>query len=154
MQLKRHKSCLLLLRPISCWNKQNTFHLIMTMRFCRCAKSLDDMIWEHSNICKATAVTHTKRIDRNLLCKETSFVCYTSSVLRKSRHMKQKEKITHWDEESIFCAKRGEYFCQSEVPNGRCDLSSLNSVVAVFRGELQLCSIFEFFNFCNLEFWS
>jgi len=26
-------------------------------------------------------VTHTKRIDRNLLRKETSFVCYTSSVL-------------------------------------------------------------------------
>jgi len=48
-----------------------------------------------SNSCKATAVTHTKRIDRKLLRKETSFVCYTSSVLRKSRHMKQKEKITH-----------------------------------------------------------
>jgi len=37
-------------------------------------------------------VTRTKRIDRNLLRKETSFVCYTSSVLRKSRHMKQKKK--------------------------------------------------------------
>ena len=48
-----------------------------------------------SNTCKATTVTHTKRIDRNLLRKETSFVCYTSSVLRKSRHMKQKEKITY-----------------------------------------------------------
>ena len=48
-----------------------------------------------SNNCKATAVTHTKRIDRNFLRKETSFVCCTSSVLRKSRHMKQKEKITH-----------------------------------------------------------
>ena len=48
-----------------------------------------------SNICKATTVTHTKRIYRNLLRKETSFVYYTSSVLRKSRHMKQKEKITH-----------------------------------------------------------
>ena len=48
-------------------------------------------IW---NVCKATIVTHTKRIYRNLLRKETSFVCYTSSVLRKSRHMKQKEKIT------------------------------------------------------------
>ena len=34
-----------------------------------------------SIICKATTVTHTKRIDRNLLRKETSFVCYTSSVL-------------------------------------------------------------------------
>jgi len=40
-------------------------------------------------------VAHTKRIDRNLLRKETSFVCYTSSVLRKSRYMKQKENITH-----------------------------------------------------------
>ena len=48
-----------------------------------------------SNVCKATSVTHTKWIYRNLLRKETSFVCYTSSVLRKSRHMKQKEKITH-----------------------------------------------------------
>ena len=47
------------------------------------------------NVCKATSVTHTERIYRNLLRKETSFVCYTSSVLRKSRHMKQKEKITH-----------------------------------------------------------
>ena len=47
------------------------------------------------NICKTTTVTHTKRIDRNLLRKETSFMCYTSSVLRKSRHMKQKGKNTH-----------------------------------------------------------
>ena len=46
-----------------------------------------------SNICKATTVTHTKRIDRNLLRKETSFVYYTSSVLRKRRHMKQKKKL-------------------------------------------------------------
>jgi len=50
--------------------------------------NLDD-----SNICKATTVTHTKRIDRNLLRKETSFVCCTSSVLRKSRRMKQKQKL-------------------------------------------------------------
>jgi len=42
-----------------------------------------------SKVCKATSVTHTKRIYRNLLRKETSFVCYTSSVLRKSRHIKQ-----------------------------------------------------------------
>jgi len=48
-----------------------------------------------SNFCKATALTHTKRIDRNLLLKEISFVCYTSSVLRKSQHVKQKEKVTH-----------------------------------------------------------
>ena len=46
-----------------------------------------------SFICKATTVTHTKRIDRNLLGKETSFACYTSSVLRKSRHMRQKKKL-------------------------------------------------------------
>jgi len=32
-----------------------------------------------SNICKDTTVTHTTRIDRNLLRKEISFVCYTSS---------------------------------------------------------------------------
>jgi len=48
-----------------------------------------------SNVFKATSVTHTKRIYRNVLRKETNFVCNTSSVLRKSRHMKQKEKITH-----------------------------------------------------------
>jgi len=30
-----------------------------------------------SSNCKATAVTHTKRINRNLLRKETSFVCVT-----------------------------------------------------------------------------
>jgi len=48
-----------------------------------------------SSICKGTTVTHTKRIDRNLLRKESSFVCCTSSVLRKSPHIKQKEKITH-----------------------------------------------------------
>ena len=45
-------------------------------------------------ICKATTVTHTKWIDRNLLHKETSFVCYTSSVLirthKKSAPPKQK----------------------------------------------------------------
>ena len=30
-------------------------------------------------------------------------------------------------------------FCQSEiVPNGRCDLGSLNSVVAVFSGRVEL----------------
>jgi len=34
------------------------------------------------------------------LRKETSFVYYTSSVLRKSRHMKQKEK-----KKSYICAK-------------------------------------------------
>jgi len=42
---------------------------------------------------KATTVTHTKRIDCNLLRKETSFMCYTFSVLRKSQHMKQKKKL-------------------------------------------------------------
>jgi len=37
-------------------------------------------------------VTNNKRINRNLLRMETNFVRYTSSVLRKSRHMKQIEK--------------------------------------------------------------
>ena len=50
-------------------------------------------IYSTNIICKATTVTHTKRIDRNLLRKETSFVCYTSSVLRKSGHTKQKKKL-------------------------------------------------------------
>jgi len=43
---------------------------------------------------KVTAVTTTKRINRNLLRKETTFVCYTSSVLCKYRHMK-KRKTTY-----------------------------------------------------------
>ena len=39
-------------------------------------------------------------------------------------------------------------FCQSEVPNnGRYDLCSLNSVVAVFRGRVAIV-----LNFCNLAF--
>ena len=39
-------------------------------------------------------------------------------------------------------------FCQSEkVPNGRCDLGSLNSVVAVFSGGVAIV-----LNFCNHQF--
>jgi len=38
-------------------------------------------------------------------------------------------------------------FCQSEVPNGRCDLGSLNSVVAVFSGGVTIVK-----KFCNLQF--
>ena len=59
-------------------------------------------------------MTHTKRFDRNLLRKETSFVYYTF---------------------------------QSEVPNGRCDLGSLNSVVAVFSGGVTFV-----LHFGNLQF--
>jgi len=62
---------------------------------CLCTFELDQVQHIKCYVCKATSVTHTKRIYRNLLRKETSFVCYSSSVLRKSRHMKQKEKITH-----------------------------------------------------------
>jgi len=36
---------------------------------------------------------------------------------------------------------------QSEVPNGRCDLCSLNSVVAVFSGGVPIVK-----KFCNLQF--
>jgi len=43
-------------------------------------------------------------------------------------------------------------FCQSEVPNGRCDMGSLNSVVAVFSGGVTIVKNFVIFNFCNLEF--
>jgi len=43
-------------------------------------------------------------------------------------------------------------FCQSEVPNGRCDLCSLNSVVAVFSGGVTIVKNFVIFNFCNPEF--
>jgi len=43
-------------------------------------------------------------------------------------------------------------FCQSEVPNGRCDLCSLNSVVAVLSGGVTIVKNFVIFNFCNLEF--
>ena len=39
-------------------------------------------------------------------------------------------------------------FCQSEiVPNGRCDLGSLNSVVTVVSGSVAIV-----LNFCNLQF--
>ena len=41
-----------------------------------------------SKVCKATSVTHTKRIYRNLLRKETSFVCYASSVLIQIEYKK------------------------------------------------------------------
>ena len=44
-------------------------------------------------------------------------------------------------------AKRDEQFCQSEVPNGRCDLGSLNSVVAVYSGGVTFV-----LNFGNLQF--
>ena len=43
-------------------------------------------------------------------------------------------------------------FCQSEVPNGHCNLCSLNSVVAVFSGGVAL--VLKFCNFCSLEFRS
>jgi len=68
-----------------------------------------------SNNCKATAVTHTKRIERNLLRKETSFVCYTSSILRKSRRMKQKEKITHCCEDQNSRLQKIEHNCNSST---------------------------------------
>jgi len=59
-------------------------------------------------------VTHTKRIYRNLLRKETSFVYYTSSVLRKSRHMQKstafsKQLRVLWSDpvqwRSLVCAR-------------------------------------------------
>jgi len=43
-------------------------------------------------------------------------------------------------------------FCQSEVLNGRYDLGSLNSVVAVFSGGVTIVKNFVIFNFCNREF--
>jgi len=73
-----------------------------------------------SNICKATTVTHTNRIDRNLLRKETSFVRYTSSVLLISityccafngvyaDHMSQKLAIGYGSVESILSFLEGQ----------------------------------------------
>jgi len=49
--------------------------------FTLCGILLERLFPCNSNVCKATAVTHTKRIDRNLLRKETSFVCYTSFLV-------------------------------------------------------------------------
>ena len=46
-----------------------------------------------SRVCGATSVTRTRRICRNLLRREAGFVCYTSSVLRGGRHVKQKGRI-------------------------------------------------------------
>ena len=55
---------------------------LLVVRINGCSHSNDKngkpQLWD---VCKATSVTHTKRIYRNLLRKETSFVCYTSSVL-------------------------------------------------------------------------
>ena len=61
-----------------------------------------DISCKYSNICKATTVTHTKRICRGLLHKGTSFVCCTSSVLRRGRRVKQEGGIAHccWDRAS------------------------------------------------------
>ena len=53
--------------------------------------------------------------------------------------------VIAWDRSH---AKRGEYVLSvREVPNGRCDLCSLNSVVAVFSGGVTNVK-----NFCNLQF--
>ena len=89
-----------------------------------------------SNRCKAIAVTHTKRIDRNLLRKETSFVCYTSSVLRKSRHMKQKEKIAHccWDQNSRLQKlkiTKIEYNCNSSTKHSHNTFQRIQIVTAI-----------------------
>jgi len=41
---------------------------------------------------------------------------------------------TTWSSETETTLNAESNFCQSEVPNGRCDLCSLISVVAVFSG--------------------
>jgi len=47
-----------------------------------------------SNNSLVTAVTHTKRINRNLLGRnETSFVCYTSTFLRKKSTIETNGKL-------------------------------------------------------------
>jgi len=48
-----------------------------------------------SNNSRATAVTHTKSIDRNLLRKETSLMCYTLQSCAKVDIWNKKKKITH-----------------------------------------------------------
>ena len=60
------------------------WNLAATFRIWSSGKKNPYLKSDLDNICKATTVTHTKRIYRNLLHKETSFVYYTSSVLRKS----------------------------------------------------------------------
>ena len=59
---------------------------------------------------------------------------------------------TTWSSETETTLNAESTFCQSEVPNDRCDLRSLKNDVAVFSGELQLCSIFVICNFCILSF--
>jgi len=77
---------------IACFYSNQDIAHIRPVNFSTPCKIVLNIVYNYSNNCKTTAGTHTKRIDRNLLCKETSFMCYTSSVLLKSRHMKQKEK--------------------------------------------------------------
>ena len=54
---------------------------------------------------------------------------------------------TTWSSETETTLNAESMFCQSEVPNGRCDLCSLNSVVAVFSGGVTFV-----LNFGNLQF--
>ena len=57
------------------------------------------MVKSFSNICKATTVTHTKRIYRNLLRKETSFVYYTGRRFLKQPAEKLKAVFVAFDKE-------------------------------------------------------
>ena len=54
---------------------------------------------------------------------------------------------TTWSSETETTLNAESMFCQSEVPNGRCDLCSLNSVVAVLSGGVAIA-----LKFCNLQF--
>jgi len=65
----------------------------------------------------------------------TELACQTFSAARYGLLQ------TTWSSETETTLNAEKMFCQSEVPNGRCDLRSLNSVVAVLAEEFQLCSI-------------
>ena len=88
-----------------------------------------------SSVCKATSVTHTKRIYRNLLRKETSFVCYTSSVLRKNRHMKQKEKITKQKKKNLYILS----ICQLNLEGGHGSWKFENHCYSICGKRTLLC---------------
>ena len=66
-------------------------------------------IFTESNICKATTVTHTKRIDRNLLRKETSFE--TSHAKRGFTNIANLDILPHTDKILELTFKSQESDC-------------------------------------------
>jgi len=96
-------------------------------------------IEQTSSLCKA----HTRfwrDISASDLASDKFFIFFFRCSLRSVAN-----HVIAWDKDH---AKREEYVFRSEVPKGGCDLSSLNSVVAVFSGGVAIV-----LNFGNLQFF-